>query len=53
MLSISDERWDILDSFDLSVAGYIVKPVGYEALVETIRIIQNYWTLSHLPTYQS
>jgi DNA-binding response OmpR family regulator len=52
MLSISDERRDILDSFDLSVAGYIVKPTDYGSLVETVRVIQDYWSLSRLPNYQ-
>jgi len=44
----SDER-DIVESFSLSVAGYIVKPVDYEKFVETIKAINQYWTLSELP----
>ena len=50
VLSTSDERRDIVDSFDLSVAGYIVKPANYASLVETLRIVQDYWSLNHLPT---
>jgi len=49
VLSTSDERRDIVNSFDLSVAGYIVKPTNYAALVETLRIVQDYWSLNHLP----
>ena len=49
ILSTSDERRDILDSFDLSVAGYIVKPADYASLVETLKIVQDYWSLNHLP----
>ena len=49
VLSTSDERRDILDSFDLSVAGYIVKPADYASLVETLKIVQDYWSLNHLP----
>jgi CheY-like chemotaxis protein len=49
VLSTSDQRRDILDSFDLSVAGYIVKPMDYSALVETVKVIQDYWALNLLP----
>jgi CheY-like chemotaxis protein len=49
VLSTSDERRDVLDSFDLSVAGYIVKPADYASLVETVKIIQDYWSLNYLP----
>lgn len=50
VLSTSNQRCDVLDSFDLSVAGYMVKPMGYQALVETVKVIQDYWTLNLLPT---
>jgi CheY-like chemotaxis protein len=49
VLSTSDERRDIVGSFDLSVAGYIVKPANYASLVEALRIVQDYWSLNHLP----
>jgi len=49
VLSTSQERRDVLESFDLNVAGYIVKPAEYPALVEAVKIIQNYWSLSYLP----
>jgi len=48
-LTISKEDGDIAESFKLGVAGYIVKPVDYKRFVETIRIIDLYWTLSELP----
>jgi CheY-like chemotaxis protein len=49
VLSTSQEPRDVLESFDLNVAGYIVKPAQYAALVEAVRIIQDYWSLSYLP----
>jgi CheY-like chemotaxis protein len=49
VLSTSPQRQDILRSFDLHVAGYIIKPTDYAALVETVRIIHSYWSLSCLP----
>ncbi len=49
VLSTSQEPQDVLKSFDLNVAGYIVKPAQYTALVEAVKIIQDYWSLSYLP----
>lgn len=49
VLTTSKEERDVIDSFDLCVAGYIVKPVGYEQFVEIIRTIDHYWSLSQLP----
>jgi CheY-like chemotaxis protein len=49
VLTTSKAEQNIVDSFELSVAGYIVKPVNYEKFVDAIRIIDLYWTLSELP----
>ena len=40
---------DNIESFNLGIAGYIVKPVDYKKFVETIRVIKLYWTLSESP----
>ena len=53
VLSTSDERRDILNSFDLSVAGYIVKPADYASLVGALKIVRDYWSLNHLPACHS
>ncbi|OHB67378.1 MAG: hypothetical protein A2Y76_12425 [Planctomycetes bacterium RBG_13_60_9] len=50
VLSTSDEPRHVLESFDLSVAGYIVKPADGAALAEAVKIIGNYWALNLLPT---
>ena len=49
VMTSSDEERDLVASFDLGVAGYIVKPVGYDRFVEALRTIDLYWTLSKLP----
>ena len=49
VLTTSGEERDIVESFNLGVAGYIVKPVDYKGFVEAIRAIDLYWTLSELP----
>ncbi len=49
VLTTSSEERDVVESFRLSVAGYIIKPVDYRSFVEAIRTIDMYWTLSELP----
>jgi len=49
VLTTSKEEEDKMESFKLSVAGYIVKPVNYVKFVDAVRIIDLYWTLSELP----
>ena len=46
VLTTSREEQDRVESFKLSVAGYMIKPVDYLQFVEVIRTIQLYWTLS-------
>ncbi|MEN6575162.1 MAG: response regulator [Phycisphaerales bacterium] len=49
VLTTSRDDRDIVESYKLGVAGYIVKPVDYRNFVEAIRTIDVYWTLSELP----
>lgn len=49
VLTTSREEQDRFATFDLGVAGYMVKPVDYLQFVEVIRTIHLYWTLSELP----
>jgi CheY-like chemotaxis protein len=49
ILTTSKEEQDKIESFKLSIAGYMVKPVNYHQFVDVIRTIDIYWTLSELP----
>ena len=49
ILTTSKDEWDRFKVFDLSAAGYIVKPADYKSFLEAIRTVQLYWTLSELP----
>ncbi len=51
VLTTSTEDSDVIDSYKLSVAGYIVKPVDYKKFVEAIRTIDLYWTISEMPSF--
>ncbi len=49
VLTTSSEEQDRIDSFNLSVAGYIVKPVNYTQFAEVFKTIHLYWMLSEVP----
>jgi len=49
ILTTSKEDEDKMDSFNLGIAGYMMKPVNYKDFVEVIRTIKLYWTLSESP----
>ncbi|HXW00615.1 MAG TPA: response regulator [Anaerolineae bacterium] len=49
VLTTSTEEQDRVNSFNLGVAGYMIKPVDYRHFVEVVRTIDLYWTLSELP----
>ena len=53
VLTTSSEERDVVESFRLSVAGYIIKPVDYRSFVDAIRTIDIYWTLSELPAEEA
>jgi CheY-like chemotaxis protein len=49
ILTTSRDEQDKIESFNLGVAGYMIKPVDYWQFVEVVRTIDLYWTLSELP----
>ncbi len=49
VLTTSKAEQDKMESFNLGVSGYMIKPVDYLQFVETIKTIHLYWTLSELP----
>ena len=48
MTTSKDER-DKMESFEFSVAGYIIKSTDYKKFVEALKILNLYWTRSELP----
>ncbi len=49
VLTTSTEESDLMECYNLSVAGYMIKPVNYKKFVEIINAINTYWNLSELP----
>jgi CheY-like chemotaxis protein len=50
VLTMSDVRQDINESFSQSVAGYIVKPIDYDYFIKSFGTLDMYWSLSELPS---
>ena len=50
VLTTSRNAHDVLESFELGAAGYMVKPVDYANFVEIVKTWADYWTLSRLPS---
>ena len=49
VLTTSDEDRDKVEAYQLSVAGYILKPVTLIHFVETMATLNKYWALSEIP----
>ncbi len=49
-LTGSKQEQDIAASFNLGVAGYVIKSAEYKEVLEGLRTINTYWTLSELPS---
>lgn len=48
VLTTSQEESDRYRSFQLSVAGYMIKPVEFTDFVEVVQTIDRYWSMSEL-----
>jgi len=53
VLTTSKEKRDVLESFELGAAGYMVKPVDYARFVEIISTVVMYWKSSELPKQET
>ena len=50
VLTSSTSSMDMNDSYNSNVAGYIEKPMDPEAYLNIVRVLDQYWSLSYLPT---
>jgi CheY-like chemotaxis protein len=50
VLTSSKGEQELLETYEHGVAGYMVKPADYLQLVEVMRVIDLYWTVSEIPS---
>jgi len=49
MLTTSNQDRDMIEAFDLNVAGYLLKPVTFSQFVELVTTLNKYWSSSEMP----
>lgn len=49
ILTTSNNEKDIMDAYNLNVAGYIVKPFQISDFMEIISSLHHYWNLLEFP----
>lgn len=49
VLTTSNDDRDRTEAYDLNVAGYILKPVSFQAFRDAMAVFIQYWTLVELP----
>ena len=50
VLTASKSEQQVIESFELSVAGYIIKKTNYDDFIKALDAVNRYWTFSELPT---
>lgn len=49
VLTTSRAEADRFATFNLGIAGYMVKPVDYQQFSNTVQLIRDYWAMSEMP----
>ena len=50
VLTTSGLDYDIVETYSLGIAGYIIKPVEFADFVQVMKTIEGYWNLAVLPS---
>lgn len=49
VLTTSDEERDKIAAYEFNIAGYILKPIRFDQFMNTVKILESYWTLCRFP----
>jgi CheY-like chemotaxis protein len=49
VLTTSNDDKDRMESYELNVAGYLLKPVTFSSFVELMQALNKYWMLVEMP----
>jgi CheY-like chemotaxis protein len=50
VLTTSMQDSDLATAYKYNVAGYIIKPITFSSFVETIDVLNRYWSMSEMPS---
>jgi len=50
VMTTSNEDRDKIEAYKLNVAGYIIKPLSINSFVQSVSVLNNYWSLCEYPT---
>jgi CheY-like chemotaxis protein len=50
ILTTSMQDSDLTTAYQYNVAGYIIKPMTFSSFVETIDVLNRYWSMSEMPS---
>ncbi len=50
VLTTSMQDHDLATAYQYNVAGYIIKPMTFSSFVETIDVLNRYWSMSAMPS---
>ncbi len=50
VLTTSMQNSDLAAAYEYNVAGYIIKPITFSSFVETIDVLNRYWSMSEMPS---
>ncbi|MGD1910986.1 MAG: response regulator [Rivularia sp. (in: cyanobacteria)] len=49
VLTTSNQDRDLVEAYNLNVAGYLLKPVQFSHFVKLMETLNKYWSLSEMP----
>jgi CheY-like chemotaxis protein len=50
VLTTSMQDSDLATAYKYNVAGYMIKPITFSSFVETIDVLNRYWSMSEMPS---
>ena len=50
VMTTSNKDNDIIEAYNLNVAGYILKPLSMDKLMNSVAALSNYWQLMEFPS---
>ena len=50
VLTTSMQDSDLTTAYQYNVAGYMIKPITFSSFVETIDVLNRYWSMSEMPS---